>query len=222
MVGFHQPDDAAAAVAAEGLLDVVLVVGEEMRSFRGVGLRAHGDVVAPPQAGFQCGVYLGDVEITAEIEQAGFGRGSEPVRWDAGFGQGGSAHGYMQEAREAAGDGVDGGEGESVPGAEVADVPPEVGLLAVAAVEFQLGAEVYGGVRTGEVFGETEGWIVIAMILELFGDCGRSTSREGDWRRDEGGCSRLVGGCVGGGAVRWIVAVGGVAVAAESGVVDDG
>ena len=52
VVGFDKPHDSAAAVAAEGLLDVVLVVREEVRAFGGVGLRAHGDVVAPSEAGF--------------------------------------------------------------------------------------------------------------------------------------------------------------------------
>ena len=43
-----------------------------------------------------------------------------------GFSEGGGGHGDLEEAREAAGVGVDGIEGKGVPGAQVADVPPEV------------------------------------------------------------------------------------------------
>lgn len=45
MVGFHEPDDAAASVAVKGLLDVVLVVGDKVRPVGFVGLCSHRDVV---------------------------------------------------------------------------------------------------------------------------------------------------------------------------------
>ena len=71
VVGFDEPDDAAAAIAAEGLLDVVLVVGEEMGALGGVGLGAHRDVVFPSETGFQRGVDFGGVEVTADFEELG-------------------------------------------------------------------------------------------------------------------------------------------------------
>lgn len=102
---------------------------------------------------------------------------------------------------EAARDEGDGLEIEGLPGAQVADVPPEVGLLAVAAVEFEFGAEVDGGVWAREVFGQGEGRVGVAVVLELLGDYRGGTLGNGDRRRDEDGCAGLVGWCVGGGAV---------------------
>lgn len=123
------------------------------------------------------------------------------MRGDLGFGEGGGAHGDLEEAREAAGDERDGLKVEGLPRAQVADVPPEVGLLAVAAVEFEFGAKVDGGIWAREVFGQGEGWVGVAVILEFLGDHGGSALGNGDGWRDEGRCTGLMGWCVGGGAV---------------------
>lgn len=78
MVGFHQPDHAAAPVAAEGLLDVVLVVGYEVRAVGLVGRGgAHGDVVVAAEPDFERGVYFGAVVVPAELGEAGFRTGLE-------------------------------------------------------------------------------------------------------------------------------------------------
>lgn len=90
---------------------------------------------------------------------------------------------------------------KGLPGAQVADVPPEVGLLAVAAVEFEFGAEVDGGVWAREVFGQRDGWVGVAVVLEFLGNDRGGTLGNGDRRRDEDGCAGLVGWCIGGGAV---------------------
>jgi len=118
-----------------------------------------------------------------------------------GFGEGGGAHGDLEEAREAAGNERDGLEVKGLPRAQVADVPPEVGLLAVAAVEFEFGAEVDSGVGAREVFGQGEGRVGVAVVLKFLGDDRGSALGNGDRWRDEGRCTGLMGWCVGGGAV---------------------
>lgn len=123
------------------------------------------------------------------------------MRGDVGFGEGGGTHGDLEEAWEAAGDERDGLEIEGLPGAQVADIPPKMRLLTVAAVEFELGAKVDGGVRACEVFGQGEGRVGIAVVLKFLGDDRGRALGNGDRRRDEGGCTGLVGWCVGGGAV---------------------
>lgn len=96
-----------------------------------------------------------------------------------------------------------------------------MGLLAVAAIEFEFRAKVDGGIWAGEVFGQGEGWVGVAVILEFLGDHGGSPLGNGDGWRDEGRCTGLMGWCVGGGAVGGEVAVRRVSVTTKSGIVDD-
>jgi len=118
-----------------------------------------------------------------------------------GFGEGGGAHGDLKKAREAARYEGDRLKVEGLPGAQVADVPPEVGLLAVTAVEFEFGTEVDSGIRAREIFSQGEGRVGVAVVLEFLGDDGGCALGNGDRWRDKGGCAGLVGWCVGGGAV---------------------
>ena len=192
VVRFHQANDATASVPAEGLFDVVLVVGEEVRAFGRVGLGLHGDVVVPPEAGFQGGVDFWDVEVAAEVEEGGFGGWGEAVGGDVWFWESSSTHWDLKEARETTGDEVDGLEGEGVPGAEVADIPPEVGLFAIAAVKFQFRTKVDSRVGACEVFGQAQGWIVVAVVLKLLWDGWWSSLGKRDWWWNECGCSRLM------------------------------
>ena len=73
VVGFDEADDAAAPVAGEGLLDVVLVVGDEVGAVVFVGLRLHRDVVVAAQTDLQSVVDLFGVVVAAEVGESGFG-----------------------------------------------------------------------------------------------------------------------------------------------------
>ena len=164
VVGFHQTDDAAAPVAGEGLLDVVLVVGDEVRAVGLVGLlRAHRDVVVAAETDFQGVVDLVGVVVAAEVSESGFGGRLEAGARDGGFGEGGCGNVDAEEAGEV-GDVADGGEVEVGPGAEVADVPPEMGLFAVSLVVVDFRYEVDGRIGTGEVFGDAQGFGIVVHV----------------------------------------------------------
>ena len=72
VVGFDQADDAAAAVAREGLLDVVLVIGHEVRALGLVRLGPHRDVVVAAEADFERVVDFGGVVVAAKVSERGF------------------------------------------------------------------------------------------------------------------------------------------------------
>lgn len=86
VVGFDEADEAAAAVAAEGLGRVVGVGGEEVGAvFAGVfGL--HGDVAGVALAGFDGGVDLGGVEARDDVLEAALVGGFERGGADSGDG----------------------------------------------------------------------------------------------------------------------------------------
>ena len=107
---------------------------------------------------------------------------------DVRFWKSGCSHGDLKEAGEAAGDAVDCFEGEVVPGAEIADVPPKVRLFAVAAVIFQLGAEVNGRVWSSEILGEAQYWVIVTMVLEFLRNDWWSTLLKRDWWWNERRC----------------------------------
>lgn len=115
--------------------------------------------------------------------------------------EGGGGHSNLKELGEAAGDEGDGLQGEGLPGAKIADVPPKVGLLAIAAVEFEFGAKVNGWVRAREVFSKRENGVDVAVVLELFWDDRRSALGDVDRWWNEGGCAGLMRWCIGRGAV---------------------
>lgn len=78
VVGFDQADDAAARVAGKGLLDVVLVVGDEVRAVGFVRLLGeHRDVVGAAQADFERVVHFRAVVVAAEVGEGGFRGGLE-------------------------------------------------------------------------------------------------------------------------------------------------
>lgn len=165
--GLDEADDAAAAVAAEDVIGVVLVVGEEVRAVAVAGfLGAHRDVVELALGDFEGGVDFGGVEVAVDFQQRGFGLRLEAGRGDLREGQAGCADGDVEELREAR-DGADGGEGEGVPGAEVADVPPAVGGEAAPAVDEVDGHGVDGRAAAVEVVVERDGGVIFGDELKL-------------------------------------------------------
>lgn len=163
MVRFDEADDAPTPVAVKCLLDVVLVVGDEVWAVGFVGLRAHRDVVVAAQADLERIIDFLGVVVTAEICEGGFGGRLQAGAGDGRLGEGGGGDVDAEEAGEV-GNGADGGEIEAGPGTEVADIPPKVGLLAIALVVIYFGNKVDGGVGTGEVFGDTEGFGIVVYV----------------------------------------------------------
>lgn len=99
VVGFDESDEAAAAVAAEGLGRVVGVGGEEVRAVVAVVLGLHGDVAGVALTGFDGGVDLGGVEARDDVLEAALVGGFESGGADGGDGQGGCFHGDVEEPR---------------------------------------------------------------------------------------------------------------------------
>jgi len=155
LVGLDEADEAAAAVAADRLRGVVGVGGEEVRAVFGGVFGSHGDVAGVALAGFDGGVDFRGVVPGDDVLEGALVDGFEGGVGDGGGGEGGGFDGDVEEAGGGgaggedaageAGDVADCGEGEVVPGAEVADVPPAVGVDAVADAE--AGDETDGGVR---------------------------------------------------------------------------
>ena len=167
--GLDEADDAAAAVAAEDVFGVVLVVGEEVRAVAVAGLvGAHRDVVELALGDFEGGVDFDGVEVAVDFEKGGFGLRLEAGRGDLREGQAGCADGDVEELRKTR-DGADGGEGEGVPGAEVTDIPPAMGSEAAAAVDEVNGHGIDGRAAAGEVVVERDGGVVFGDELELLG-----------------------------------------------------
>lgn len=69
-------DDAAAAVARERLLDVVLVVGDELGAVTCL-VGAHGEVVRAVDGAAEGGADFGNEEGSVDILESGFGTGVE-------------------------------------------------------------------------------------------------------------------------------------------------
>jgi len=173
VVGFDETDEAAAAVAAEGVGGVVGVGREEVRAVVAAVLGLHGDVAGVALAGFDGGVDLGGVVARDDVLEAALVGGFEGGGADGGDGEGGGFDGDVEEARlrfrgredaaGEAGDGADGLEVEVFPGAQVADVPPAVGVDAGA--DGEAGHEADGGVAARQVFGDGGGGAVGTLQL---------------------------------------------------------
>lgn len=126
MVGLDKANDATATIAGECLLDVVLVIRQEVGAFGSVWLWTHGDVILPTKGTFESRVDFRAVVVAAKVEEGGFRARREAMRGDSRFWEGRGFDINVKKLGEAVGDGIDGFEGDSIPSAQITDVPPEM------------------------------------------------------------------------------------------------
>ncbi|KAB8339091.1 hypothetical protein FH972_022027 [Carpinus fangiana] len=149
-VGLDEADDAAAAVAHDGALEVVLVVGHKVgllvggRGLRLVAVGVDGQVRIA-KSDFEGCVDLGGIVVDVAVVESGHtvGIGSDA----AGLSKGRLGDRELEQAGNA-GDCLHRLEAKVRPGAQVADIPPEVGVLQ-AAGEGGTAHERRGRVRGG-------------------------------------------------------------------------
>ena len=145
LVGLDEADEASAAVAADGVGEVVGIGGEEVGAVFGGVFGSHGDVAGVALAGFDGRVDFGGVEARDDVLEAALVGRFEGGVVDGGVGesggfdrhieQAGGGFGGGENAAGEAGDGADGLEVEVFPGTDVANVPPAVAVDAVPNAE---------------------------------------------------------------------------------------
>ncbi len=219
---FDQADDPAPAVPRERALDVVLVIGDEVRAVFGP-FGPHAHVVELALEDLERRVDFGREEIAMDRDQFGLRARLEAGRGDVGHREGAGADVDVEELVEVR-DRFDRFQVEAVPDVQVADVPPRVHLLPAAEDNVDLMRhEVDRGVGPGEVLGEVGGRVVFRHELELLRQILR-LRRRGQRRRHEGRRPRHDRRGVLRGAAHILrqAPVGGVAVMPEGEIVDAG
>lgn len=142
--GLDDTDDATATIARERFLEVVLVVGDEVRSVASL-VGTHGEVILAVDRGAEGGADFGTIKGRIYILQSGF-RGRMQARVGDGWVAQGSSFDLDIEQVVEAGYSHHGFKVEVVPCREIADVPPEVRVLAVAVHDVDTFDEVHGWV----------------------------------------------------------------------------
>lgn len=97
-VALNETDEAAAAVAGEGVRAVVGVGGEEVRAIRSRVEGLHGDVAGVTLAGFCGGVNFGGIVPGDDFLEGALVAGFEGGGGDGGGGQRGGFDGDVEEA----------------------------------------------------------------------------------------------------------------------------
>jgi hypothetical protein len=125
VVALDKPDDAATAFAEDGLLVVGGVVRDELRLCASTrhGLDSAHDHVGVTLGHLERGIDLIGIVVGANIVKGGLVLWLHALTTWLGKVRGRKRH---LQKRQNRGDGLDGGDVEVVPAAEVADVPPEV------------------------------------------------------------------------------------------------
>ena len=125
----HDANNAAATIATQGQVVVILIVGDEVRAVAGF-LGAHGEVGGAVDGAAEGRGDARGVEGGVDVMERTCGVWMEARRRDGGVIEGRGSEFDVEEGAEAR-DGHDGIEVEVVPWTEIADVPPVVGVLAV-------------------------------------------------------------------------------------------
>ena len=215
MVGFDQANHAATAVAVKGLLDVALIVGDKVWAIGRVGLRAHGNAIAAVsgQRGYlQRCVDFGSVVVTAHLKKQGLIRRIKTLLGDMWLWK---CRGWNRNIEQPwqKRNPVDGLDREVFPGTEIANIPPKVRLLSVAAVVLEFRTQVHGGIWLGKVVGHGHSRIVIVCVLQVGWKCWGSWLRNCDGRLDESRLSRYMGRGVASSPIGWVIAVSRITIA---------
>lgn len=129
VVALDEADDAAAGVAVDGLLVVGGVAGDEvgLGTHARVGLEGTHHHVGGALGDLEGSVDLGGVVVRVDVVEGGLVLWLESLA--AGLGEERRGDWDFEEGEDRW-EGSDGGDVEVGPGAEVADVPPEVGVCA--------------------------------------------------------------------------------------------
>lgn len=164
--GFDESDYAAATVAGECALGVVLVVGEEVGPVF-ASLCAHADVVVLALADFERRVDFGGVEVPVDGSQFGFRVRLQPRLRNVRHRERAGADVDAEELVEI-GNRFDRFQIEAVPHFEVPDIPPRMHLLPASEDHIGLvGNQIHRRVRPGEVFGQVDRGVILRHELEF-------------------------------------------------------